>query len=100
MIGLLADAIHFRICHLHVYLTSQLLVAQLNQVYTMRDPHLFHQFLQARSLGRHFDTITFVHVPRSSNTYVDHIANIILDWNISHMYPPKKKKSSIYMIQS
>jgi ribonuclease HI len=84
IIGLLADAQHHRIRHLSIFLDSQLVVLQLNNVYRVRDPYLFHKYLQVRLLSRHFDSITFTHIPRQLNQIMDNLANIMLDWHISH----------------
>jgi len=40
VIGLLADALQFNICHLRVHLDSRLLVAQFQNCYQVRDPCL------------------------------------------------------------
>jgi ribonuclease HI len=84
IIGLLVDANHHRICHLSILLDSQLVVLQLNNVYRVRDPCLFRKYLQVRLLSRHFDFITFTHIPRQFNHITDNLANIVLDWHISH----------------
>ena len=47
VIGLLADAQHHHIRHLSIFLDSQLVVLQLNNVYRVRDPCLFHKYLQS-----------------------------------------------------
>ena len=83
IIGLLADARHNRIRHLGIFLDSQLVVLQLNNVYCVHDPCLFHKYLQVRILSRHFDFITFTHIPRQLNQITDKLANIVLDWHIS-----------------
>ena len=64
VIGLLADAQHHRIRHLSIFLDSQLVVLQLNNVYHVCDPCLFRKYLQVRLLSRHFDSITFTNIPR------------------------------------
>jgi ribonuclease HI len=46
IIGLLADAQRHHICHLSVFLDSQLVVLHLNNVYRVRDPCLFRKYLQ------------------------------------------------------
>jgi ribonuclease HI len=84
VIGLLADAQHHHIHHLSVFLDSQLVVLQLNNVYHVRDLCLFRKYLQVRLLSQHFDSITFTHIPRQLNQTTDQIANIMLDWHISH----------------
>jgi ribonuclease HI len=84
IIGLLADANHHRIRHLSILLESQLVVLQLNNVYHVCDPCLFRKYLQVRLLSRHFYFITFTHIPRQFNQITDNLANIVLDWHISH----------------
>jgi ribonuclease HI len=84
VIGLLDDAQRHHIHHLSVFLDSQLVVLQLNNVYHVRDPCLFLKYLQVRLLSQHFDSITFTHIPRQLNQTTDEIANIVLDWHISH----------------
>jgi ribonuclease HI len=51
VIGLLADTQHHHIHHLSIFLDSQLVVLQLNNVYRVRDPCLFHKYLQVRLLS-------------------------------------------------
>jgi len=84
VIGLLADSQHHHIRHLSVFLDSQLVVLQLNNVYCVCDPCLFCKYLQVRLLSRHFDSITFTHIPRQLNQTTIEIANMVLDWHISH----------------
>jgi ribonuclease HI len=84
VIGLLADAQRHHIRHLSVFPDSQLVVLQLNNIYRVRDPCLFRKYLQVRLLSRHFDSITFTHIPRQLNQTIDEIANTVLDWHISH----------------
>jgi ribonuclease HI len=84
VIGLLDDAQHHRIHHLSIFLNSQLVILQLNNVYRFHDPCLFRKYLQVRILSRHFDSITFTHIPSQLNQITDNLANIVLDWHISH----------------
>ena len=51
IISLLADASHHCIHHLSVLLDSQLVVLQLNNVYSVHDPFLFLKYLQVRLLS-------------------------------------------------
>ena len=51
VIGLLADAQYHHISHLHIFLDSQLVILQLNNVYRVRDPCLFRKYLQVRLLS-------------------------------------------------
>jgi ribonuclease HI len=84
VISLLTDAQHHHIRHLSIFLDSQLVVLQLNNVYRVRNPCLFRKYLQVRLLSRNFDSITFKHIPRELNQTTDEIANMVLDWHISH----------------
>jgi ribonuclease HI len=84
VIGLLNDAQHHHIRHLSIFLDSQLVVLHLNNVYRVRNPCLFRKYLQVRLVSRHFDTITFTHIPRQLNQTTDEIANMVLDWHIPH----------------
>ena len=78
-IGLLSDAQHHHIRHLSIFLDSQLVVLQLNNVYRVHDPCLFRKCLQVRLLSQHFDSITFTHIPRQLNQITNNLANIVLD---------------------
>jgi hypothetical protein len=84
VIGLLTEASHCHIRHLSVLLDSQLVVLQLNNVYHVHDPCLFRKYLQVRLLSHNFDSITFTHIPRQFNQVADHMANLVLDWHLSH----------------
>jgi ribonuclease HI len=84
IIGLLAEASHHHIHHLSILLDSQLVVLQLNNVYRVRDPCLFRKYPQVRPLSKHFDSITFTHIPIQFNQIVDNMANLVLDWHVSH----------------
>jgi ribonuclease HI len=58
---------------------SELLVRQLNGQYRVRDPKLKMLFERARSLLRHFDRCTIVHVRREANKLADKLANRGID---------------------
>ena len=58
---------------------SELLVRQLNGQYRVRDPKLRMLFERARSLLRHFDHYTIVHVRREANRLADKLANRGID---------------------
>ena len=60
VIGLLIAALQLGIRHLDVFLDSQ-----LNNYNRVHDPCLFRRFLCTRHLVRHFESILFMHVPRS-----------------------------------
>ena len=78
VIGFLVDALAHRILHLHVHLDSLLLIMQLNGVSHVHNQVLFRKYLRVKLLVREIETITFSHVPRAENHYVDTIANKIL----------------------
>jgi ribonuclease HI len=84
VIGLLAEASHPHIRHLSVLLDSQFVILQLNNMYCVHDPCLFHKYLQVRLLSRHFDSITFTHIPRQFNQIEDNMDNLVLDFHLSH----------------
>ena len=83
--GLLANALSHRILHLHVRLDSLLLVMKLNGVYHVHNHILFRRYLRVKLLMCEFEIITFSHVPRAKNHYVDSIANHIMDWHLTHI---------------
>ena len=81
VIELLWDAL----TQLEVHLDSQLVVSQLNRAYQVCNPTLLRQFMQIRLLERHFEVITFNHIPRNQNSLTDAYANYI--WTgISHTF--------------
>ena len=84
VIELLWDALSRGITQLEVHLDSQLVVSQLNRDYQVRNSTLLRQFMRIRSLERHFEVITFNHIPRSQNSLSDAYANYILDWHLTH----------------
>ena len=85
VIELLWDALSRGITQLEVYLESQLVVSQLNRAYQVRNPILLRQFMQICLLERHFEVITFNHIPRNQNSLTDAYANYILDWHLTHI---------------
>ena len=85
LIELLSDAISFGINHIIIRLDSQLVVLQLTSVYTVRNPTLHRFFLRVRLLERHFDFIQYQHISRNLNTFIDSLANQVLDGNLQHM---------------
>jgi ribonuclease HI len=84
IIGLLADASHYHIRHLSIRLDSQFVVLQLKNMYHVHNPFLFHKYMQVRLSSRNFDSITFTNIPRNLNQVADNMANLVLDWNLSH----------------
>ena len=83
-IGLMTEALSSGITHLIVHLDSQLVVSQLNGIYSIRDPSLLHLFRRVRLLERSFTYIHYCYVPRQFNMVADSLANFMLDWYLSH----------------
>ena len=52
IINLLSEPISYEINSLVFYLDSQIIVSQLNNIYRVRDPCLYHQYLRVRLLQR------------------------------------------------
>ena len=83
-IGLMTEALSSGITHLIVHLDSQLVVSQLNGIYSIRDPSLLRLFRRVRLLERSFAYIEYRYVPRRFNMVADSLANFMLDWYLSH----------------
>ena len=83
-IGLMTEALSSGIPQLIVHLDSQLVVSQLNGIYSIRDLTLLRLFRRIRLLERSFTYIHFCYVPRQFNMVADSLANFMLDWYLSH----------------
>jgi hypothetical protein len=79
VIGFLINATPPQLYHLIIYLNSQPLITQLDNVYHFCDPCFFRKYLQVKLLSRNFQSITFIHILRSVNQFLDNNANEILD---------------------
>ena len=75
----MTEAISLDIRALIVNLDSQLVVLQLNGHYSVRNPHILRLYLCVILLERHFDYITYQHIPRQMKALTHTIANIVLD---------------------
>ena len=84
VIGLLTKAASQDIRDLVVFMNSQLVVCNLNHVYTIKNPVLLHLFWRVCLLERSFEVITYRHIPRADNAVADSFANYILEWYIAH----------------
>ena len=84
VVYLLSEAISLGVDSLVVFLDSQLMVSQLNNTYRVRDPFLLRLFLRVRLLQWSFQFLTFIHIPRAENWFVDSLANQALDWHVNH----------------
>jgi ribonuclease HI len=85
VIGLLTQASSLSISRIIVYLDSQLVVYQLNQIYAIRNPILLRLHLQVHRLERMFNYIEYRHIPRELNSVSDSLANYIMDWYLAHI---------------
>ena len=83
-IGLMTEALSSGITHLIVHLDSQLVVSQLNGIYSICDPSLLRLFRRVCLLERSFVYIEYRYVPRRFNMVADSLANFMLDWYLSH----------------
>jgi ribonuclease HI len=83
VIDILRNSISHGISSLEVRLDSQFVLFHLNDSYHVRDPTLLRRFLCVQLLERHFDFITYHHIPRSSNYVSDAYTNYVLDWHLS-----------------
>ena len=84
VVGLLTEALDFDVREIRVYLDSELVVQQLNRVYTIRNPMLLHTFWRVRLLERYFEQVTYQHILRHLNAMADSLANYVLVWYIAH----------------
>ena len=83
ILKLLTETINLGILALLVNLDSRLVVLELNGHYSLRNPYILILYLRIRLLERHFDFITYQHIPRRMNALTDTVANIVLD---SHLH--------------
>jgi len=86
-IGLMTEALSSGILQLIIHLDSQLVVSQLNGIYSICDPTLLRLFRRIRLLERSFTYICFCYVPRRFNTVIDSLANLcwICIYRINHL---------------
>ena len=82
---LLTKSINLDIHTFLVNLDSQLVVLQLNNHYSVRNLHILRLYLRIRLLERHFDLITYQHIPRRMNILTDTVANIVLDRHLHNL---------------
>jgi len=58
---------------------SQLVILQVNEKYSIRNPKILRMYLCIHLMERHFDYITYHHIPRRMNKLTDALANYVLD---------------------
>ena len=64
---------------LKVFMDSELIVKQVSGVYKIKNQDLMPHYLAVNNLAKHFDKISFTHVPRALNKEADAEVNRILD---------------------
>jgi len=64
VVNLLSEVISLNNYSLVIYLDLQLVVSKLNNIYRVRDPYLYCQFLRVCLLQRSFNFIKFIHIPQ------------------------------------
>lgn len=80
VIELLSIALDLGIFQLVVKLDSELVVSQLNYVYSILNHILFRKYWRFHLLERSFDYISYEHIPKEINT----LTNYVLNWNLPH----------------
>ena len=85
VLELLTEAVNLGIRALLVNLDSQLVFLQLNGHYSVRNPCILRLYLHIRFLERHFDFITYQHIPRRMNTLTDAVVNSVLDRHLHNL---------------
>ena len=64
-------------------LDSELVVKQLNGLYKVKAASIMGFFKKVKELEKHFDEITYKHIPRTENKEADTLVNEILDSSLS-----------------
>ena len=85
VIGLLTEDLDNYVREIMVYLDSELVVQQLNRVYTVRNSLLLHTFRRVRLLEISFEQVTYQHISIHLNAMADSLANYVLYWYIAHI---------------
>eukprot|EP00253_Pinus_taeda_P007882 PITA_07882 len=85
LIELLSDAITHGIRRLVIGLDSQLIILQLTDIYSVRNPTIYRMSLRVKILERQFDSIQYQHISRNLNTLTDSLENYVLDRHLQHL---------------
>jgi ribonuclease HI len=84
VIKILTEASSLGVSRMIINLDSQLMVYQLNQIYTIDNPILLLLHLQVHRLEGMFDIIEYRHIPREINTILYSLSNYIMDRYLRH----------------
>ncbi len=68
--------------YVHVYMDSLLVVNQMKGIYKIKNPDLAPVYHSIKALLRHFEKVSFTHVPRELNKLADGMVNEILDTSV------------------
>ena len=79
VITLMTNASALGIRSLVVQLDSKLFISQLMSHYSIHHPLLYRKYLRVCFMDRSFDFISYEHIPMMLNSFVDLLANEILD---------------------
>jgi ribonuclease HI len=83
VIPLMTNASSLEIRSLVVRLDFELVISQLTSRYSVHHLVLYRKYMRVHFLERSFDFISYEHIPRMLNSFVDSLANEILDWHLS-----------------
>ncbi len=76
-----------RIFNILFLLDSQLLVNQINGVYSVKSPNIIPLYSQAKKLIENLNAVwEFRHIPRTLNREADKLANSAIDTNMEKLY--------------
>ncbi len=75
----LSEAVKRNITELTCYLDSELVVKQLNGLYKVKNERIAVLYQRVKKLTENFNSLKFIHVPRSKNHEADALVNKALD---------------------
>ena len=85
VIGLLTETKYLNITKLIFNLDFQLVVFQLNHIYSICDPIFLSLYIRVCFFEISFEFIQYRHILREYNQVSYSLANYILDWHLAHI---------------
>jgi ribonuclease HI len=79
----------------HIYSDSEFMVKQLRGENRVKHPDMKELYDEAKSLEKHFEQVTYNHVPRAQNSKADRLCNEALDGDKPPAPAPSRKKSPV-----
>jgi len=71
---------YFKTAELTIKMDSKLVIEQLKGAYRVKHPNLVPRYMAVKNiLARHYNKVSFVHVPREQNKDADILANRAMD---------------------